>query len=115
MIAAVAPLHDWWYLGVAFFVLTLSTIATRAGFFLLPGRYQLPAGVEKALRFAPACALAAIIAQGVLTRDHRPYLSADNDALWGLVAAGATASRTRNMILIMCAGMGVFTALRLWT
>ncbi len=115
MISVTAALHDWTYLGVAIFVLTVSTIATRAGFFLLPGRFTLPPGVERALRYAPACALAAIISQGVLTRDHRPYLSADNDALWGLVAAGLTASRTRNMILIMCAGMGLFTALRLWT
>ena len=108
------PMHDWVYLTVAFTLLTFSTFLTRAGFFMLPARYSLPPQMERALRYAPACALAAIIAQGVLTRDHQPAVSFGNDEMWGLVAAGVVASRTRNMVLIMAVGMGAFTALRLW-
>lgn len=109
------PLHDWGYLAAAFALLTISTFLTRAGFFMLPGRYSLPPQVERALRYAPACALAAIIAQGVLTKNHQPAVSLHNDEMWGLVASGVAATRTRNMVLLMAVGMGVFTALRLWT
>jgi len=110
----VNPLHDWVYLGFAFTLLTLATFLTRAGFFMLPARYSLPPQMERALRYAPACALAAIIAQGVLTRDHHPAVSFGNDEMWGLIAAGAASTRTRNMVFLMAVGMGVFTALRLW-
>lgn len=109
------PMHDWVYLGFAFTLLTVATLVTRAGFFMLPARFNLPPQMERALRYAPACALAAIIAQGVLTRDHQPAVSFDNHEMWGLVAAAVASARTRNMVVMMAIGMGVFTALRLWS
>lgn len=106
--------HDWGYLAAAFAGLTLATVVTRASFFMLPARYALPAQIERALRYAPACALTAIVAQGVLTKNHEPYLSVHNFQWWALLAAAAVFVKSRNMVLTITVGMTVFTALRLW-
>lgn len=106
--------HDNLYLLVAVAGLTLATILTRSGFMLLPDRFTLHPSVERALRYAPACALAAIIAQGVFTKAGRPDLSVENDRMWGLFAGALTYAASRNMLATMTVGMTLFTALRLW-
>lgn len=106
--------HDWGYLLAAFAGLTVATVVTRGSFFMLPARFALPAQVERALRYAPACALTAIIAQGVLTRNHEPFLSVHNYQWWALLAASAVFVKTRSMIASITVGMALFTALRLW-
>lgn len=106
--------HDWGYLAAAFAGLTVATVVTRGSFFMLPARFALPAQVERALRYAPACALTAIIAQGVLTKNHEPYLTVNNFQWWALLAAAAVFIKTRNMIATITVGMAVFTVLRLW-
>lgn len=106
--------HDWGYLAAAFAGLTVATVITRGSFFMLPARFALPAQVERALRYAPACALTAIIAQGVLTRDQEPYLAATNYQWWAVLVAAAVFIKTRNMIAMISVGMALFTVLRLW-
>ena len=106
--------HDWAYLAAAFAGLTVATLVTRGSFFMLPARFALPAQVERALRYAPACALTAIVAQGVLTRNHEPNLSLNNYQLWALLAAVAVFLKTRSMIVMITVGMTVFTVLRVW-
>jgi len=101
------------YLIAAIVGLTLVTVASRSSFFMLPARIELPANVERALRYAPACALTAIITQGVLARDHQPYVSVHNFEMWAVVAAALVFAKTRNMIAMMVVGMTVFTVLRL--
>ncbi len=102
------------YALVAIAGLTLVTVGTRSSFFMLPQRFQLPPLLERALRFAPACALTAIVAPTVFTRDHHPFLSIHNNPMWAVLAAGAVFAWRRNMLLMMTVGMAVFTALRLW-
>lgn len=106
-------LHDWSYMLAAIAGLTLGTVATRSSFFVLPARIQLPQRVERALRYAPACALAAIIAPGVLSQDKHITIGWGNNQMWALVAAALVFAKTRNMLAMMVAGMGVFTTLRL--
>jgi len=106
--------HDWGYLAAAFAGLTVTTVITRGSFFMLPARFALPAQVERALRYAPACALTAIVAQGVLTRNHEPFLSFENNQWWALLAGSIVFVKTRNMIAMITVGMVVFTVLRLW-
>ncbi len=106
--------HDWGYLAAAFAGLTVATVVTRGSFFMLPARFALPAQIERALRYAPACALTAIIAQGVLTKNHEPYLTVNNFQWWALLAAAAVFIKARNMIASITVGMAVFTVLRLW-
>lgn len=102
------------YLLVATLGLTVVTVATRSSFFMLPARIELPARLERALRYAPACALTAIIAQSVFARGGEAYVSVHNNQIWALLAAAVVFAKTRNMVAMMVVGMAVFTALRLW-
>ena len=102
------------YMAVAIVGLALTTIATRASFFMLPSSVNLPARVERALRYAPACALTAIVVPAVLTRHGSFYLSVHNDQMWAVLIAAGVFYRTRNMMLMMAIGMAAFTVLRLY-
>ena len=109
------PLHNWIYVVLAICCITSTTLITRASFFMLPASVELPERFERALRFAPACALTAIVAPGIFTRDHHFYLDWHNNQMWALFVASAVFAKTRNMLAMMGVGMAVFTALRLWT
>jgi len=102
------------YLIAATVGLTVVTVATRSSFFMLPARVELPERIERGLRYAPACALTAIIAQSVFARQGEAYVSVHNNQIWALLAAALVFAKTRNMIAMMVVGMAVFTALRLW-
>lgn len=107
--------QSWTYLLVALGGLTAVTFLTRASFFLLPSSVRLPPRVERALRYAPACALAAIVAPSVLT-DATGALDVawGNHQLWAVLVATAVFTLRRNMLLMMSVGMSVFTVLRLF-
>jgi branched-subunit amino acid transport protein len=106
---------SWWYLLVAFGGLAATTLATRGSFFMLPASVQLPARLEQALRYAPACALTAIIIPGVLTRGGHAFVSVHNYKLIAVAVAIGVFLRVRNMMVTMVVGMVVFTVLRLYT
>ncbi|MEG0820552.1 MAG: AzlD domain-containing protein, partial [Burkholderiaceae bacterium] len=50
------------YVWLAILGLTVVTLVTRSSFLVLGDRFPLPERVQHALRYAPACALAALIA-----------------------------------------------------
>ena len=66
--------HRVGHMLVAIAGLTLITFATRASFFLAPERVRIPTAVERMLRYAPACALTAIVAPAVFTRNHHAFI-----------------------------------------
>jgi branched-subunit amino acid transport protein len=105
---------DELWIWVTLVLLTLATLLTRAGLLLFGKNVQLPATVEKALRYAPACALAAIVVPDVLISKDQLNLSGDNYRLLAATAAGIFFVMTRNMLWTIVVGMGVFTLLRLW-
>ncbi len=99
-------------LALAIAGLTLVTIATRSLFLLLGNRVVLPPRIRHGLRYAPACALAALIAPQLLVVDQTLHLSLANarfDA--GLIAIAAMLA-TRSMLAAMSAGMAAFVLLR---
>jgi branched-subunit amino acid transport protein len=106
-------MHDVPYMVAAISGLAVVTVLTRSSFFMLPASVQLPSGLERVLRYAPACALAAIIAPGVMSHDGQVTIGWGNDQMWALLAAGVVFAKTRNMMLMMAVGMGAFTFLRL--
>jgi branched-subunit amino acid transport protein len=108
-------LHSWPYMLGAIAGITVTTVVTRGSFFVLPSSIKLPERMEHALRFAPACALVAIVAPSVCTRNQHFFLSWHNNQMWALLAASAVFAKTRNMLVMMGVGMAVYTALRLWT
>jgi branched-subunit amino acid transport protein len=78
------------YVWLAILGVTAATFITRSSLFVLGARVQFPPVVEAALRFAPACALAAI------------------------VAADLAFSITRSIIGTIAGGMIVFWLLHFW-
>lgn len=98
-------------------ILAMAAVTTfcRIAFFLLPGHVQLPPRAQQALRHAPACALAAIIAPALLlgpTGDLN--LSLSNHRLLAALVAGLVFHRTRKLWAPLVVGLAVFNALRLW-
>ncbi|MFM7044663.1 MAG: AzlD domain-containing protein [Ilumatobacteraceae bacterium] len=101
------------YLTTGIVGLAVVTVLPRASFFMLPARVQLPPVVERALRYAPACALVAIIVPSVLAPSGDVSIAVDNYRMWAVAAGTVVFLRFRNMLTLMVVVMGVFTALRL--
>ena len=97
-------------LWLAFILIGLATTLPRASFIVLGNRVSLPPVVQRALRYAPAAALAAIVAPDVLVvaGDFAPL----NPRLAGIIAAVAAAMLWRNPWLPFIAGMAVLLGLR---
>lgn len=101
--------HDQWVWGI-FLLLGMATILPRSSFILLQDRIHLPEWVRRALRYAPAAALAAVIAPDV-------FMVQGNFTLWNakpiatLVVVGVV-YRWRNPWLPFLLGMGVLLFFR---
>lgn len=94
-------------------LVTLATVVTRASFFLLGHRVKLPAKLQHALRYAPAAALAAIIAPDLFTTGTAISPDLWNPKLLAAIGAAAFFLATRHMLGTIMIGMGLFTLLRL--
>jgi branched-subunit amino acid transport protein len=101
------------YLYAAIALLTLCTLLTRASYHLFGHRVPLSEGVRRALRFAPAAALTAIIVPVLL-----PWASPDSMAtvidqrLFAAVVAIWLFQKTRNVLVMIVGGMVAFWVLR---
>jgi branched-subunit amino acid transport protein len=91
----------------------LTGIVTRCSFLFLGDRLRLPPAVEKALRHAPAAALAATVAPGVWVLDSGWLGAVENPRFLAALVAGVVMWMTRGMLWSMAAGVAVYTALRL--
>lgn len=94
-------------------LLTVATIVTRSSFFLLGDRVKLPAKVQHALRYAPAAALAAIVAPDLVLSGGALNISLMNPKLLAAVGATGFFLATRHMLGTITVGMGLYTILRL--
>lgn len=92
--------------------LTLVTIGTRSFFLVLGSRFPLPERVQHALRYAPVCALVALVAPELFIQQDTVAVSLANFKLAAGGAAVIAMLVSRSMIVTMAIGMGVFTALR---
>ena len=103
-----------WEIWAVIGVLTVATAATRSSFWLVGHHITIPKRVQEVLRYAPACALAAIIAPDLLLGSAgQLQLTAANPKLLAGVAAVAFYLLRRNMLQTIVFGMVVFTGLRL--
>lgn len=93
--------------------LTGVTVLTRSFFLVLGDRIPLPERVQHAMRYAPACALAALIAPEVLLTQETLATSLADPKLLGAIAGVITMLTVRSMMLTIMVGMAVFTLLRL--
>jgi branched-subunit amino acid transport protein len=102
-----------WEIWATIIALALATAATRSSFWLIGHRIAIPRRVHEMLRYAPACALAAIIAPDLLLIDGQVQFQLSNLKLLAGIAAIVFFLVTRNMLQTIVFGMLSFTALRL--
>ncbi len=95
--------------------LIVATAITRTSFWLVGHHITIPPRVQEMLRYAPGCALAAIIApELVLSSDPQPVLDMLNPKLAAAVGASLYYIFRKNMLETIIFGMLVFTVLRIW-
>jgi branched-subunit amino acid transport protein len=100
---------------ITIFALILATAITRSSFWLVGHHITIPPRVQEMLRYAPGCALAAIIAPELLmTADAHPVFNPVNIKLAAAVAAGIYYLWRKSMLETIIFGMLVFTGLRIW-
>lgn len=103
-------MSDELMLWLTFVLIGLATTLPRASFIVLGNRVSLPPVVQRALRYAPAAALAAIVAPDVLVVSGA--FAPINPKLAGVLAAIAVAVLSRNPWLPFIAGMAVLLGLQ---
>lgn len=97
-------------LWLIFILLGLATTLPRAGFIVLGNRFSLPPTLQRALRYAPAAALAAIVVPDVLLVGGS--VEPINPKLAAAIAAILVATRWRNPWLPFIIGMAVLLGLK---
>ncbi|MDB5755935.1 MAG: branched-chain amino acid transporter [Massilia sp.] len=104
-----------WEIWAVIIVLMIATAATRSAFWMIGHHVTIPKRVQEVLRYAPACALAAIIAPDLLLgAQGQVQLTVSNPKLLAGVAAVLFYVVRRNMLLTIVFGMLVFTFLRVF-
>jgi branched-subunit amino acid transport protein len=103
-------------LAIVIVGISLSSFITRTSFLLAGSRLRLSHRVEMALRFAPVCTLAAIIAPDVLM--HGPQAALDlspmNPRLIGALAGALWLCWSRNILGCLALGMAAYTVARVY-
>ena len=94
--------------------LTIATVIDRSAFWVVGHHINLPKRVQEALRYAPSCALAAIIIPDLFINNDQISISLTNPKLIAGVAATLFFFWQRSMLLIILFGMLVFTVARLY-
>jgi branched-subunit amino acid transport protein len=104
-----------WEIWVTIAALTVATAATRSAFWLVGHHVTIPRRVQEMLRYAPACALAAIIAPDLLVVPGHPLaLTLANPRLLAALAATGYYLVRKSMLETIVFGMLAFTMLRIW-
>lgn len=84
----------------------LLTYAMRLSFILLWGKIELPAWLQRSLRFVPPAVLTAIFFPELVLPGGKFDLSLGNARLIAGTLAALVAWRTRNIVLTILVGMG---------
>jgi len=92
--------------------LTLLTIVTRNSFLILGHRVALPERVQHALRYAPACALVALIVPEVVLQSGSLSIGLANPKLIATLVAIAVIVFTRRAVAAIVLGMLAYTLVR---
>ena len=103
-----------WEIWVVILVMAIATFITRSGFWLVGHHIPIPRRMQEVLRYAPACALAAIIAPDILVgADGHLQLALSNLKLIACVVSTLYYLVRKNMLETIVVGMVFFTGLRL--
>ena len=94
--------------------MTIVTAVTRALFLIGGERTVLPERAERALRYAPAAALVAVVLPDVLQTPRGISFALSNHAFYGTLAGLAWFLWRRSMVGTIIVGMIAYTLLRLF-
>ena len=101
-------------LWTGFGVMLLGTWGPRAVFFIMGKAGRLPPRVQHALGFAPAVALAALLAPDFFLDKSGDLVALTDPRLVAGFCATVFFVLTKNMLAVIVFGMAVYTAARLW-
>ena len=102
------------YVWLAILGVTAATFISRSSLFVLGARVQFPPVVEAALRFAPACALAAIVAADLAFVEGQLRIDIGNPKLIAGCIGIIVFSLTRSIVGTIAGGMIAFWFLHFW-
>jgi len=102
--------YVWWVV----LAITAATLVTRSGPQMLGSKLRIPPAFDSALRFAPACALAAIIAPDLAFVGNTLNLTLENSRWVAGAVAAVIFTTSRSMIATISGGMAVFWVLKAW-
>lgn len=100
-------------LWLLFIGAALGTFALRFSFIYLFGKFDMPAWLQKALRFVPASVLAALVFPALLYPNGIFDFSLNNIHLLAGIGGGLVAWKTKNVLWTLIVGMGLFWVLPL--
>lgn len=104
--------HDtWWVLGIIL-GLTLITFITRSAFLVLGDYIPLPEAIRRGLRYAPTCALVAIVVPDLFLQNGVFLPVWSNPKVWAGVASIVAYLLWRNMLVGILSGMVALWVLR---
>ena len=96
------------------FGMFLATFSVRYPVLAFVSRMELPEVIKRALKYIPAAVLSAIIFPAVVFPEGAETgLRLSNDYLVAGVLAALIAWRTKNLLVTIVVGMGVFLVLRI--
>ncbi|BAL26193.1 AzlD domain-containing protein [Azoarcus sp. KH32C] len=98
------------WLWITLALIASTTLITRGSFLLLGEGARLPSALQRALRYAPAAALSALIVPDMLLAGGA--LDPINPKLAAGVAAFVATTRSRNPWLPFIVGMGLLLLMR---
>jgi branched-subunit amino acid transport protein len=102
-----------WEIWAIIAVLGVATACCRSALWMVGHRVTIPRRVQEMLRYAPACALAAIVAPDfMLGPQGEVELAVTNPKLLAGIISLAYYLWRRNMLQTIVIGMVVFTVLR---
>ncbi len=110
-----AEMDVWIIIGC----MTLITIVTRSLFLMTGTTVNISPGIQRALRFAPAATLTALILPSMVTFNHvltpASINPLTNPKLAASIVAGIIFFYTRHMMLMITLGMALYAALRFFS
>ncbi|WP_084612679.1 AzlD domain-containing protein [Pseudogulbenkiania sp. MAI-1] len=101
---------DKLFLWLTFILIGAATLLPRSSFIVVGHKAQLPPKFQKALRYAPAAAIAALVAPDILMVDGNFVMM--NPKFFASVAAVFSIIFLRNPWLPFVAGIGVLTGIK---
>lgn len=96
------------------FLIMIATLIARSSFWVVGHHINLPKRVQEALRYAPSCALAAIIIPDLLLIGDQIDIGLHNPKLIAGLAATFFFYFKRDMLMTIIFGMIIFTLARLY-